>query len=238
MNHAEQSIVQFGRTSISYWIERGQRHRTVAIAVDPERGIRVRAPQGTPVTRLDHIVRLKAKWIINKRRQHEDLPPRPTPREFVNGETFLYAGRQYRLKLVPSAECTDQRVRLVGARMHVCAGARIRQFIVAWYRQRAEECIDSRMHVWAERLNAFPRRVSVREQRARWGSADVRGNLRFNWRIVQAPTRLLDYVIAHELVHLLHHDHTREFWSTLGRVMPDYEARRERLRVIGRVMVW
>ena|SRR6185437_10947338 len=238
MNHVEQSIVQFGRTSIPYLIERGQRHRTVAIAVDPERGILVRAPHNTPITRLDDIVRLKAKWIINKRRQQEDLPPRPTPREFVNGETFLYAGRQYRLKLVSGAECAGQRVRLVGAHMQVSVGGRIRQFLVAWYRERAQERIESRMRVWAERLNAFPRRVSVREQRARWGSADVRGNLRFNWRIAQAPTRLLDYVIAHELVHLFYHDHTREFWSTLGRVMPDYEARRERLRVIGRAMVW
>jgi len=238
MSNAEQSIVQFGRTFIPYCIERGQRHRTVAIAVDPERGIRVRAPQHTPVTALDDIVRRKAKWIIDKRRQQEDLPPRPTPREFVNGETFLYAGRQYRLKLVPRTERAGQRVRLVGAHLQVSAGERIRHFLVAWYRERALERVDTRMHVWAERLRAFPTRVSVREQRARWGSADARGNLRINWRIVQAPTRLLDYVIAHELVHLLHHDHTRDFWSTLGRVMPDYEARREKLRVIGRAMVW
>jgi predicted metal-dependent hydrolase len=230
--------VQFGHTSISYWIERGQRHRTVAVAVDPERGIRVRAPQHTPVTRLDDIVRHKAKWIINKRRQQEDLPPPPTPREFVNGETFLYAGRQYRLKLVSGAECGRQRVRLVGAHMQVSMGGRIRQFLIGWYRERAHERIDSRMHVWAERLNVFPTRVLVREQRARWGSADVNGALRFNWRIVQAPTRLLDYVIAHEVVHLLYRDHTRDFWSTLGRVMPDYEVRRERLRVLGRAMVW
>jgi hypothetical protein len=80
--------------------------------------------------------------------------------------------------------------------------------------------------------------VLVREQRTRWGSADAKSNLRFNWRIVQAPARLLDYVVAHELVHLLHADHTRDFWATLGRVMPDYEARREKLRVMGRAMVW
>ena len=78
----------------------------------------------------------------------------------------------------------------------------------------------------------------MREQRTRWASADTKGNLRFNWRIVRGPTRLLDYVVAHELVHLLHADHTREFWATLGRVLPDYEARREKLRVMGRAMVW
>jgi hypothetical protein len=65
-----------------------------------------------------------------------------------------------------------------------------------------------------------------------------RGNLRFNWRIVHASTRLLDHIVAHELVLLVQRDHTRDFWATLGRLMPDYEARRERLRLIGRAMAW
>lgn len=90
----------------------------------------------------------------------------------------------------------------------------------------------------AERLGLFPSSVLVREQRKRWGSADAKGNVRFNWRVVQAPMRLVDYVVAHGLVHLAYPDHTRDFWATLGRVMPDYEVRRETLRRMGRRMVW
>jgi predicted metal-dependent hydrolase len=238
MTASEQSIVQFGRTSIPYSVERGRRHKTVAIAVDPERGVRVRAPRHTPIARLDQIVRRKARWIIDRRRQHEDLPPQPTPREFVNGETFMYAGKQYRLKLVPCEKGEQERVRLVGARLCVIAGQRVRSSLVAWYRERAKERIDKRVRIWAERLGVEPANLFVREQRARWGSADAKGNLRLNWRIVQASTRLLDYVVAHELAHLRHPNHTRDFWVTLGRVMPDYEARRENLRLIGRAMVW
>jgi predicted metal-dependent hydrolase len=238
MTASEQSIVQFGRTSIPYSVERGRRNKTVAIAVDPERGVCVRAPRHTSVAKLDEIVRLKARWIIDRRRRHEDLPPQPTPREFVNGETFLYAGKQYRLKLVPYEQGVQQRVRLVGARLYVNAGQQVRGSLIKWYRERAQERLDTRVRIWAERLGVRPSGVLVREQRARWGSADSKGNLRFNWRIVQASTRLLDYVILHELAHLLFPNHTRDFWATLGRVMPDYEARRERLRVLGRAMVW
>ncbi len=114
----------------------------------------------------------------------------------------------------------------------------MREELIAWYRERAQERLDRRVGVWAERLGVKPGAVLVREQRTRWGSADAKGKLRFNWRIVQAPARLLDYVVAHELVHLLHADHTREFWATLGPVMPDYEALREKLRVMGPAMVW
>lgn len=238
MTVLEQSTVQFGRTSIPYAIERGRRHKTVAIAVDPERGVRVRAPRHTPITKLDDIVRRKAKWIIDRRRQHEDLPPQPTSREFVNGETFLYAGKQYRLRLVPRVKSENDRVCLVAGRLCVSARRQTREVLIDWYRDRAQERLGARVQVWAERLSVIPTGVLVREQRTRWGSADAKGYLRFNWRIVQASTRLLDYVVVHELVHLLHADHTREFWATLGRVMPDYEARREKLRVVGRAMVW
>jgi predicted metal-dependent hydrolase len=87
-------------------------------------------------------------------------------------------------------------------------------------------------------LGAEPSAVLIREQRKRWGSADAQGVLRFNWRVVQAPTRLVDYVVAHELVHLRYPNHTRGFWAALGQVMPDYERRREELRRLGRMMVW
>jgi predicted metal-dependent hydrolase len=235
---SERSMVQFGRTSIPYSIERGRRLKTVAIAVDSQRGVRVRAPRHTAVVKLDEIVRRRGKWITDRRREHEMLPREPTPREFVSGETFMYAGKQYRLKLVPRELGAGERVRLVGARLCVKADRQVRSSLVSWYRERAQERLDSRLRVWAERVGVRPARVLVREQRARWGSADSKGNLRFNWRIVQASTRLLDYVVAHELVHLRHADHTRDFWATLGRVMPDYEARRERLRLLGRALVW
>jgi len=238
MTASEQSIVQFGGTSIAYLVERGRRRKTIAIAVDPVCGVSVRAPQDAPIARLDSIVVRKAKWIIERRRQYADLPPPQTPREFVNGETFLYAGKQYRLKIVDRQRREGTGVSLVGGRLCVGRGQPVRSVLVSWYRERAQEHLVRRVQIWADRIGVRPASVRVREQRTRWGSADSKGNLRFNWRIVQAPTRLLDYVVAHELVHLIHRDHTREFWATLGRTMPDYEARRENLRIFGRAMVW
>ncbi len=107
-----------------------------------------------------------------------------------------------------------------------------------WYRAHANRRLPERVAAWAPRLGVAPGAVVIRDQRKRWGSADPAANLRFNWRIIQAPLRLVDYVIAHELVHLRYPDHTRDFWAALGQVMGDYEERREALRVMGREMVW
>jgi len=240
----EQSEVQFGRTAIPYTIHRGRRHKTVAIGVDPIEGVRVGAPKNTPVGKLDEIVHRKARWIIDRRRRHEDLPPPPSPREFVSGETFLYLGRQYRLKLERGKANGRAGVRLIGGHLHVPVhhgaprAAEVREQLVAWYRAHADQRLPERVAVWAPSLGLEPSAVLIRDQRKRWGSADARGNVRFNWRVVQAPMRLVDYVVAHELVHLRYPDHTRDFWAALGQVMSDYEERREALRRLGRMMTW
>lgn len=240
----ERSTVQFGDTRLGYTIQRTRREKTVAVAVDPVRGIEVRAPRSTSVDRLDQIVHRKAKWIIERRRRQEDLPPAPSRREFVTGETFLYLGRQYRLKIEEATPGDDfPGVRLVGRWLTVKCGpgervAEVRGRLVAWYRAHAGRRLAERVRLWSGRLSAEPLGVLVRDQRKRWGSADADGVVRLNWRVVQASIPLMDYVVAHELVHLEHRDHTRAFWAKLGHVMPDYEHRREALRVLGPAMVW
>lgn len=239
----ERSKIRFGNTEIPYAIERGRRVKTVAIGVDAVEGVRVRAPADTPTSRLDAIVHRKAQWILDRQRRHEDLPPPSSPREFVSGETFRYLGRQYRLKLERTSD-VDAQVRIVEGRLIVPVATKgnttavTRDRLLAWYRERAAIRLPERVAAWSARLGLHPSSVLIREPKKRWGSADARGNIRFNWRIIQTPTRLIDYVVAHELVHLLHPDHTRDFWSTLGRAMPDYEVRRESLRRLGRQVVW
>lgn len=114
----------------------------------------------------------------------------------------------------------------------------VRGLLVAWYRARAAEKLPERVAVWAEKVGVQPGAVLIRDQKKRWGSCDAKGNLRFNWRVVQLPMRLVDYVVAHELVHLMHPDHGRAFWALLGRVMPDHELRRTMLVRFGGMIAW
>lgn len=246
MKATEHSEVRFGRTAIPYRIIRGRRLKTVAIAIDPQNGVLLRSPAATPVESLDGIVHKKAIWILERLRKLRDLPPPPSPRQFVSGETFLYLGRQHRLRV----ERNDERLGTIRMRSGWLVAVvpqsvqeeerqtHVRKLLVGWYRRRAEERIPERAIWWGERLSLKPAGVLIRSQEKRWASCDPAGVLRFNWRIIQASPRLLDYVIVHELIHLLHSDHTPAYWAALGQAQPDYEDRRDALRKIGARLVW
>lgn len=241
---AEQSEVRFGLTRIPYGIRRSDRRRTVAVAVEPPGRVVLTAPADTPVGRLDEVVRAKAKWIVGRLRLVRPEEPAPAPREFVSGESFLYLGRQYRLSV--EAGGRESAVKLEHGRFRVSVHRKlrgseraetVRAALIGWYRARAAVRLPERVALWAPKIGVEVPRVLVRDQQKRWGSCS-RGVVRFNWRIVQAPMRLVDYVVVHELVHLKHDHHGREFWAEVGRVMGDYELRRAGLRELGAWVVF
>lgn len=240
----ERSAVQWGRTTISYDIRRSSRRRTVGLTVSPPGLVVLTAPPNTPVKRLDEVVHAKARWITSRLRTVQSPEPRPGPREFVSGESFIYLGRQYRLEVRRGG--SEIEVHLERGRFRVAvppsvevsarAGV-IRTALTDWYRRHAESRLTERVAWWSSKLEVALPRTLVREQEKRWGSC-APGVVRFNWRIVQAPMRLLDYVVVHELVHVLHDHHGRAFWAALGRVLPDYETRRAELQREGPRYIW
>ena len=199
------------------------------------------APECLATDRLDAIVTRKAAWIVRRLRCGESHGPLPAPREFVSGESVLYLGRHYRLK-VHTNETGGARLR--GGWLHVPApsgshqAVHVHAAVVLWFRRHAAERLPERVEAWRARAGVASPRVVVADQRKRWGSCDHRGTIRLNWRIVQAPMRLVDYVVVHELVHLRHRGHGRHYWQAVGRVMPDYERRRDDLRRLGGRLTW
>jgi predicted metal-dependent hydrolase len=241
----ESSKVRFGQTVLEYQIKRTARTRTVSVAVVPKEGLVVTAPERATKERLDEVVRQKGAWVIQRLKRQSDLPPPLPMREFVSGETYKYLGRQYRLRVVTAAE--GGLVRLQGGLLTLglskALPARLRRTevrlaLVAWYRARAKDYLPHRATEWASKFGLAAPRIIVSEPEKRWGSASKDGSVRINWRVMQAPVSLVDYVLAHELSHLLHEDHSRQFWATLGAVMPDYETRKNRLRELGSALTW
>jgi predicted metal-dependent hydrolase len=244
MTLAEHSQVLFGTTRIVYGVRRSSRRTTVAIAIDPHEGVIVSAPDKIPVERLDRMVHAKASWIVE--RLNGRAAEWPARREFVSGESFLYLGRQYRLRVVRQRQ-VDTSVRPTGGWLWVPVDAvlqgedrarEVRAQLVRWYRTHAAARLAKRFAEWAKKLGIREPPVMIRDQRRRWASCDPAGVIRVNWRVVQAPLRLVDYVIAHELLHLTHRNHTRGFWNAFGRIMYDYEARRAALRALGPKLEW
>jgi predicted metal-dependent hydrolase len=245
MNVLERSEVRYGTKTIPYSIKRSSRRSTVSIAIDPNEGVLVTAPEPAPVQRLDGIVQAKASWIVQRLKLQSDRPPAPSTRDFVSGETFLYLGRQHRLRVdvdeAPRPLRLDNGWLRVPVPRHLEREHRalyVRAALVDWYKGRAAKRLAERVHLWAGRTGVQPPELVVAEPQKRWGSASASGAVRLNWRIIQAPLSLVDYVVAHELMHLEHPNHTGEFWAALGRMMPDYEARKAKLRQLGPALSW
>ena len=243
MTNPETSAVTWGGSQLPYTIRRSaRRKKTVAVTVDPAGSVLVVAPERVATDRLDAIVRRKAEWIARRLRNAETHGPPLSPREFVSGESVLYLGRHYRLKLHPG-ETGEAKLR--GGWLHVSAPAGSRptaevicEALIAWLRRHAAARLPERVAAWRSKAGVPLPRVIVANQRRRWGSCDQRGTIRLNWRIIQAPMRLVDYVVVHELVHLRHRGHGRDYWQAVGRVMPDYERRREDLTRYGPSFSW
>lgn len=238
---SEKSSIEFGRHNIDFFVKRSDRRRTISLFVDPFEGVFLRAPLSPDIESLARLVRSKSEWILKKQRQIQEIQEFLPKREFVSGEGLLYLGRQFRLKIIDGRAATPK-VKVKQGRFTVSLNNHftdlgkkriVRKNLIRWYKSHARMILLKRVALYIEKLKLpFPE-VFLSNQSKRWGSCSHKGRIRFNWHIVMAPISLIDYVVAHELCHLKHSNHSRDFWRTLGSAMPDYETRRERLRKEG-----
>ncbi|MCC7363173.1 MAG: M48 family metallopeptidase [Dehalococcoidia bacterium] len=235
----ERGLVRYGNTTIPYTVTRSRRRKkTIEITLDASEGVLVAAPFAAPAEAIRDVVLKRAGWIIARANEGALAP---NPKQFISGETLPYLGREVRLD-VTHADVPGVRIRFSHWLFAVTVPARlngderrtaIRAAFVRWYRRRAGDSVRSAIERWSKVVGAAPTAVAVRDQRRRWGSCAPDGTLRFNWRIAMAEPELLDYVVVHELAHLVHRNHSREFWSLVELAMPDYPLRRKRLREAG-----
>jgi hypothetical protein len=237
--------VAFGNTIISYVVRRSSNRETVGLAVDPDEGVVVTAPDDVSEDTIREIVRSRAAWIFEKQARIEELEQPPLKKEFLSGEKLSYLGRRYRLQIIKNGDHTTPTVTLKEGKFYVSIDGdgedrrkTIRQALIAWYRQHARAKLAERVGRYADKVGVTPRSVEVKNQQKRWGSCTKTGDLLFNWRIIMAPMSIVDYVVVHELCHLKEENHTERFWRMLKTVIPDYEERKEWLRINGPKLVF
>lgn len=212
-------------------IIRTSRRKTADIRVE-EGAVSVIVPVSTSVEKIDQLLSSKRMWIKEKVALQREMAP-ASSKQFVSGEAFPYLGRNYRLKIEHGSFAP---VKLLQGRLVVQMPESdqqpymIRNAIVRWYKRQAEQKIREKVKRYAPILGVEPEGVNVKAFKSRWGSCTAKGELEFNWLIMLAPNRMVDYVVIHELCHLIHHDHSPEFWREVVRVMPDYQLCREWLR--------
>lgn len=206
--------------------------RTIGFQID-HRGLRVSAPRWVPVGEIEQALQEKGDWILRKLaewREHERRRQEQTP-SWRAGSTVRYLGQTLLIELAPEQRGVEIRQERLIVGLPPDAGPEdIRVRIEFWLRDQARLLFAERIAVFSEKLGRAPARWSLSSARTRWGSCNPDGSIRLNWRLMHFPSEVVDYVIAHELTHLVEMNHGPRFWTTLGTLYPDHERVRGLLK--------
>ncbi|AET67137.1 putative metal-dependent hydrolase [Desulfosporosinus orientis DSM 765] len=223
MNH-----VTIENQAIPYEERRSTRYRRITLSMFEDR-LRVSAPKYVSAKQLQDVIVSKREWILKNWLIKQDKLKEPV--EFVDGEHFLYKGNTLQLKVIkyphkmPRVFREGQvlKVYLPQGLPEEDRNANIKAALLVWYKAQARKVLLDKLEMHAKKMKVVFHMVRLKEQKTIWGSCSSKGNLNLNWRIIMAPEAAMDYIIIHELSHLTHLNHSKEFWERVGEFMPDYK---------------
>ncbi|MDZ7595788.1 MAG: SprT family zinc-dependent metalloprotease [Thiobacillus sp.] len=208
-------------------LKRSRRRRTLGLTVTA-REVRIHAPSWTPRAEIESYVRQQHDWLQRAWTRMQARAPQAGP---ASPAEVRYLGRTLALDIRPSL-FSEVRRHGDSLRVHAPHDADVGALIRAWFHARAARLLAWRLARIARKLGRAPSRFALSNAQTQWGSCTRRGHVRLNWRLVQAPLTLIDYVAAHELAHLVHLDHSPRFWAQVAELCPDALARRAELRTM------
>jgi predicted metal-dependent hydrolase len=223
--------IAFGSRTIDFRLEYSER-KSLGITVTPEMEVLVKAPTDTSIEKVKEKIRKKAPWIIKQQSFFLSFQPKTPQRKYVSGETHLYLGRQYRLKVISDRfKMVNECVKLKGQFLEVWTkdSSRVRELVNNWYLEKASEKIIPLAQelfdkfITRNNLSLITFNLSFRNMPTRWGSCTPKGKIILNPELIKAPKGCIEYVIIHELCHLIHHDHTKKFLDLQTKEMRDWE---------------
>ncbi len=209
------------------------KRKTVAIIVQRDGKVIVRAPLKASQRQIQQFVESKIGWILEKKAQAQEQPPQ-TARQFVAGERFPYLGQEYALSVLPGPG-TGLRFGS-GFLLNKKSQSEAALLFEKWYKAAARKILTERTRFYAQKFGLKYQKIRISSARTRWGSCSSRGTLSFTWRLVMAPLDVVDYVVVHELAHLRHPNHSAAFWAEVAGMMPDYQTHRDWLKKNGRFL--
>ena len=221
---------------LAYTIQRSPLRRKLTITVERDRSVVVHAPERTSDEKIQQVVESKRQWIYEKighPQKYKDLPHAPG-KEMVSGESALYLGRQYRIEMVKTGLSEIQFTqRFLIPATH---GKKQAEALREWYINKAKEKIIPKVKHHARELGVGFAKVKIVDNRYRWGSCTVKNNVNFNWRLIKAPMFVIDYIIVHELAHLIEPNHTPKFWNIVRAQSTTMEKAKDWLKENGQLL--
>lgn len=227
---AETRIISLAGRDIPYLLKRSPRRRTIGLRID-RHGLSVSAPPRAALRYIEDLLRQKAGWVLEKLDAWTQNSPEPFA--WTDGALLLYLGGDLPLRVTGGHRRAS--ARLAGEALLVSVpdsadAAAVQRAVLRWYRREAQMLFAQRVAHIATRMGVTVAKVALSSARTRWGCCNAKGEIRLNWRLIQAPISQLDYVVAHELAHIVELNHSPRFWAVVKNAYPAYEEVRRALR--------
>lgn len=230
-------IAKYKDQCFEYEITR-KKVKNISIRIYKDGTVRVSAPDFLPDYYIQEAVYERAEWILSKLKAMEELNKDIHEREYSRGDGVVYLGHEYGLKVIDKVKAEGKasfKEGLFEVEVNPEWDVKeretaIREGLTKWYKNEAFRVFKERTLHYSRILELYPDNIRVKEQKSIWGSCSFKGNINFNWRLIMAPLAVLDYVVVHELCHLTHRNHSRNFWQLVEQIMPDYKTRRKWLK--------
>lgn len=222
--------IQLAGKPVTYTLKRSNKRSSIGLRID-DNGLTVNVPSRASEKWLHSVLQEKSAWVVGKLESWQ--AKKPAPQQWVEGEPILFRGETFMLRIVSSLFDAPPQLHGSHLMIHVSKAdnqAAIEKIIMQWYRREALQLFAECIAHFAPLMNVAPREIKLSNARAQWGSCTAHGTVRLNWQLIKMPLQLIDYVVVHELAHLVEMNHSAAFWREVGAVCPDYAKLRGELR--------
>lgn len=206
-----------------------KKRKTLGIYIDVYGNIELRVPPTTKEGAVHRLLEEKWAWILRHQQEQREKTKGFKEKIYRDGEEMLYLGQHYPLKVIVDATRKNFSVALIDEALVIQGpGAdedQMKQVMTSFYKKQCKQIIDQRIRYWQSNFKVKPRKISIRSNKKHWGTCNSNRELTFNWRLAMAPLSVVDYVVVHELCHMVHMNHDRSFWRLVGKLMPDYKEK-------------
>ena len=203
--------------------------------------VEVRAPFKIEQKEIDSFVLQKMGWIKKKLSLQKSIK-KLIRKKFKNEENFQFLGKNLKLKITISENkksyIDDKFIYLVLKNNKENFKEKIKEKLEIFFRETAKDIFKNKTLDEAEKIRVTPKKIIVRSYKRRWGSCSYKKDISYNWKLIMAPEKIIHYVVIHELCHLIHFNHSRDFWKSVGKILPDYKSSKEWLKLNQHLLDW
>ena len=226
----EQRTVNLDGTQVTYTLNRTHRRRSIGLRID-NHGLTVNMPLRASEKWLQDVLQNKAHWVVKKLETWQSH--RPASPQWRDGQSLFFMGEVITLRVIVSLFATPPLLEDSQLFVHVTQDTNetlIEQIVTQWYQREAKKLFQECVEHFAPLMNVTPRIMKISSASTQWGSCTTRGDVRLNWQLIKLPLHLIDYVVVHELAHLIEMNHSAAFWQVVEITCPDYAKRRRELK--------